>query len=152
MINVCAGGQPESSDFGLAHDLNVNFSSKLANIGIGCPRCVQDVTLTGSPTNKFGEGVLHFRGAPDFSPTRKLVAGPALGGTGPYPPAVAKPGAVASALYSPFIRLRGSSFVYNAPIIATGNVPFDLEHHTNTSDRVLSIKLPVPRAPDRARQ
>ncbi len=134
----------ESSDFGLAHDLNVNFSPKLANIGIGCPRCVQDVTLTGSPTNKFGEGVVHFQGAPDFSPTRKLVAGPAKGGTGPFPPAVAKPGAVASAHYSPFIRLRGSSVVYNAPIIATGNAPFDLEHHTNTSDRVLSIKRPVP--------
>lgn len=131
----------ESSDFGLAHDLNVNFSPKLANMEIGCPVCVQDVTLTGASKNAFGEAVVHFQGAPDFSPNRKIVAGPAS--VGAFPPAKAQPGAVASRLYSPFIRLKGSSVVYNAPIIATGDGPFDLEHHTNTSDRVLSIKPPA---------
>lgn len=134
----------ESSDFGLAHDLNVNFSPKLANMGIGCPKCVQEVTLAGPAKNKFGEGIVHFQGAPDFSPTRKLVAGPAMGSPGAFPPAVANPGAVGSPLYSPFIRIKGSSVVYNAPIIAMGDGPFDVEHHTNTSDRVLSIKLPTP--------
>jgi len=133
----------EASEFGLAHDLNVNFAPKLANMGIGCTKCVQEVTISGSKTNKFGEGVVHFQGAPDFSPTRKLVAGPAAG-KGAFPPAAATPGAVASSRYSPFIRLKGSSVVYNAPIIAEGEGAFDLEHHSDTSDRVLSIKPPTP--------
>src|SRR5260370_21360405 len=38
-----------ASDAGLAHDLGVNYAPKLANIGIGCPPCVQTVTID-SPT------------------------------------------------------------------------------------------------------
>lgn len=136
----------EASDFGLAHDLNVNFSPKLANMSIGCPGCVQDVTLTSSPKNAFGDAVVHFQGIPNFAPKRKLIPGPAADPTAAFPPADAAPGAVADAHYSPFIRISGSSTVYNAPIIAVGNGPFDVEHHTNTADRVLSIKLPAPAA------
>src|SRR5260370_4344559 len=46
----------DASDAGLAHDLGVNFAPKLANIGIGCPACVQTVTLDSpSPAhNPFG--------------------------------------------------------------------------------------------------
>ncbi len=132
----------ESSDFGLAHDLNVNFSPKLANMGIGCPRCVQEVTLTGLAKNPFGEGVVHFQGVPNFKPTRVLEPGPAADPKNAFPPATAKPGAVADSRYSPFIRIKGSSVVYNAPIIATGDGPFDVEKHTNTADRLLSIKPP----------
>ncbi len=134
----------EASDFGLAHDLNVNFSPKLANMGIGCPRCVQEVTLTGLKKNAFGEGVVHFQGVPDFTPTRVLNPGPAADPKNAFPPADARPGAVADARYSPFIRIKGSNVVYNAPIIATGDGPFDVEKHTNTSDRLLSIKPPSP--------
>ena len=39
----------DASDSGLAHDLGVNFAPKLANLAIGCPACVQTVTLQ-SPT------------------------------------------------------------------------------------------------------
>jgi len=136
----------EASDFGLAHDLNVNFSPKLSNMSIGCPVCVQDVTLTGSPKNAFGDAVVHFRGVPNFAPTRRLKAGPAADPNAAFPPSDAAPGAVADSHYSPFIRISGSSTVYNAPIIAVGNGPFDVERHTNTADRVLSIKLPEPAA------
>ena len=124
----------EASDEGAARDLNVNFAPKLANVGIGCPVCVQDVSLTTPPGNKFGEAVAHFQGAPDFSPTRVLKAGPNA-----FPPAVAKPGGVASRRYSPFIKFRGSTTVYNAPIVATGNGPFDVVRHSDTADRVLKI-------------
>lgn len=125
----------EASDFGIAHDLNINFSPKLANMGIGCKVCVQDVTLTGKPTNKFGEAIVNFAGVPDFSPTRKLSAGPMA-----FPPAAAAPGAVGDARYSPFIRIAGSSVVYNAPIVAVGDAQFDVDHHTNTADRVMAIQ------------
>src|SRR6478736_9345493 len=58
----------DASDPGAAHDLGVNYAPKLANVGIGCPDCVQTVTLD-SPTpatNRFGQAVVNFQGAPDF--------------------------------------------------------------------------------------
>jgi len=134
----------DASDAGLAHDLGVNYAPKLANIGIGCPACVQTVTLT-NPTpaqNPFGPGVVNFAGAPDFSPTRIAVPGP-----NGFPLAKFAPGAVAGPGYSPFIKIAGSDVVYNAPIVATGDGPFDVVHHTNTGDRVLGIHIAPPSPP-----
>ncbi|HEX4671042.1 MAG TPA: hypothetical protein VH279_02180 [Solirubrobacteraceae bacterium] len=137
----------DASDAGLAHDLGVNYAPKLANIAIGDPAAVQTVTEDNpSPQdNPFGPAVVHFQGAPDFSPTRTAVPGP----TG-FPLKSFSPGSVASNGYSPFIRIAGSDVVYNAPIIATGNGPsssFDVVHHTNTEDRVLNIHIAGPSAP-----
>src|SRR5258707_3915470 len=134
----------DASDAGLAHDLGVNFAPKLANIGIGCPACVQTVTLD-NPTpaqNPFGQALVHFQGAPDFSPTRIAVPGPNR-----FAVAKVQPGAVAGPGYSPFIRIAGSPVVYNAPIVATGDGPFDVVHHTNTGDRVLGIHIAPPSSP-----
>ena len=134
----------DASDAGIAHDLGVNFAPKLGNIGIGCPECVQTVTLD-SPTpeqNRFGQAVVNFQGAPDFSPTRIAQPGP----TG-FPLANFQPGAVAGPGYSPFIRIAGSQTVYSAPIVATGDGPFDVVHHTNTGDRVLGVHIAGPSAP-----
>jgi hypothetical protein len=134
----------DASDVGLAHDLGVNYAPKLANIGISCPACVQTVTID-SPTpaqNPFGPALVHFRGAPDFSPTRIAVPGP-----NGFPLAKFQPGAVAGPGYSPFIQIAGSTVVYNAPIVATGNGPFDVVHHTNTGDRVLGIHIAPPTSP-----
>jgi hypothetical protein len=124
----------EASDFGIAHDLNVNFAPKLVNMAIGCPQCVQQTTLTTSPGNRFAEAVVNFPGIPDFSPTRVLKPG-----TTGFPPLGAQPGAVGDDLYSPFIRLEGSEVVYNAPIVAVGEGPFDVTTHSDTSDRVMAI-------------
>jgi len=134
----------DASDSGLAHDLGVNYAPKLANIGIGDPEAVQTVTLE-SPTpdqNKFGQAVVDFQGAPDFSPTRIAQPGP-----NGFPLANFQPGAVAGPGYSPFIQIAGSNVVYNAPIVATGNGPFDVVHHTNTGDRVLGVHIAGPSAP-----
>jgi hypothetical protein len=123
----------DASDAGLAHDLGVNCAPKLANIGINCPACVQTVTID-SPTpaqNPFGQAVVHFQGAPDFSSTRIAVPGP-----NGFPLARFQPGAVAGPGYSAFIRIAGSPVVYSAPIVANGDGSFDVVHHTNTSDRV----------------
>ena len=131
----------DASDAGLAHDLGVNYAPKLANIAIGDPEAVQTVTLE-SPTpdqNKFGQAVVDFQGAPDFSPTR--IADPGPNG---FPLAKFQPGAVAGPGYSPFIRIAGSDVIYNAPIVATGDGPFDVVHHTNTGDRVLGIHIAGP--------
>ena len=133
----------DASDAGAAHDLGVNYAPKLANIAIGCPACVQTVTVE-KPTpaqNRFGPVVVDFQGAPDFSPTRIAEPGPHG-----FPLAKFQPGAVAGPGYSPFIRIAGSPTVYNAPIVATGNGPFDVVHHTNTADRVLGIHI-APASP-----
>src|SRR5580765_4338497 len=131
----------DASDQGLARDLGVNYAPKLANIAIGDPAAVQKVTLE-SPTpdqNKFGQAVVDFQGAPDFSPTRIAEPGP-----NGFPLAKFQPGAVAGPGYSPFIKIAGSDVVYNAPIVATGDGPFDVVHHANTGDRVLGINLAGP--------
>src|SRR6266536_285360 len=118
----------DASDAGLAHDLGVNYAPKLANIAVSDPAAVQTVTL-GSPTpqqNPFGPAAVHFAGAPDFSPTRIATPGPG---------------------YSPFIKIAGSDVVYNAPIVATGDGPFDVTHHANTEDRVLGVHIAGPSKP-----
>src|SRR5260370_6732726 len=99
---------------------------------MGCAECVQTVTLE-SPTpqqNRFGQAVVDFQGAPDFSPTRVAEPGP-----NGFPLATFQPGAVAGPGYSPFIRIAGSSVVYDAPIVATGVGPFDIEHLPHTGYR-----------------
>src|ERR1700730_14118255 len=131
----------DASDSGLAHDLGVNYAPKLANIAISDPAAVQTVTLD-SPTpqqNPFGPAVVNFAGAPDFSPTRIATPGP-----NGFPLANFQPGSVAGPGYSPFIKIAGSDVAYNAPIVATGNSPFDVTHHTNTADRALAIHIAGP--------
>src|SRR5689334_10217391 len=134
----------DASDAGLAHDLGVNYAPKLANIAISDPAAVQTVTL-GSPTpqaNPFGPAAVHFAGAPDFSPARIATPGP-----DGFPLAKFQPGSVAGPGYSPFIKIAGSDVVYNAPIVATGDGPFDVVRHTNTEDRVLGIHIAGPSKP-----
>jgi hypothetical protein len=131
----------DASDAGLANDLGVNYAPKLANVGIGCPECIQTVTLE-SPTpaqNPFGQAVVDFKGAPDFGPKRVAEPGPQG-----FPLAHFEPGAVAGPGYSPFIRIEGSPVVYDAPIVATGDGPFDVKEHTNTGDRVLKVHIAPP--------
>lgn len=128
----------DASDEGLADNSGINFAPKLANLAIGCPECVQTVTLD-SPTpgeNPFGPAVVNFQGYPDFSPSRVCVPGP-----NGFPLDAFEPGGIAGPGYSPFIRIEGSPVVYSAPIVATGDGPFDVETHTNTADRVLDIHI-----------
>lgn len=134
----------DASDQGIAHDLGVNYAPKLSNLAINDPEAVQTVSLE-SPTpdqNRFGQAVVDFQGAPDFSPTRVAEPGP-----NGFPLADFQPGAVAGPGYSPFIRIAGASTVYSAPIVATGDAPFDVVHHTNTGDRVLGVHIAGPSEP-----
>ena len=128
----------DASDSGLAHDLGVNYAPKLANLAISCSECVQTVTLDrpAPSENRFGQANVDFAGAPDFGPTRVAKPGP-----DGFPLADFQPGAVAGPGYSPFIRIAGSSVVYNAPIVAVGDHPSDVVHHTDTADRALGIHL-----------
>ena len=102
------------------------YAPLIANVGAGCPACVQHVRSLN--------GEVSFAGAPDFSKKREFAAGP----TG-FPPKTAAPGATARATYSPFIRIGNAATVVNAPIVATGTGPFDVTKHSNTHDRVVAI-------------
>ncbi len=127
----------DASSEGVARTLGVNFSPRLATLSNGCPGCVQTVTFshaTGTNVGAYKIPNVEFAGIPDFRPMRLLGPGPTA-----FPPAYTQPGAVADLHYSPFVRVAGSDIVYNATIVATGNAPFDVTTHTNTSDRTLAI-------------
>ncbi len=113
----------DASNAATARRLHVIYSPSLAAIGAAATQSARRVA-----------GRLVFSGAPNFAPTRVFV--PSTAG---FPPRVAKPGGIADAAYSPFVRVRGEPGVLNAPILATGDAPFDTIHHRNTEDRVIAI-------------
>ncbi len=115
--------QTDASDAGVAKARGLDFAPDIANLGSAA---IAAATLSG--------GTVAFSGAPDFSPARTYVASESG-----FPPKSATPGGVADAAYSPFVHITGVAGVINAPIVATGDGPFDVEHHTNTHDRVIAI-------------
>ena len=121
------------SDANIALELGINHASKLSNAPSMCPACVQEVE-TSDPL--LGAAPVNFQGAPDFSPVRTVQPGPA---PTTFPPQTFTVGAQGGANYSPFVRVGDSDVVFNAPIVATGDGPFDVTTHTNTHDRTLGI-------------
>jgi len=123
----------DTSNARMARRLGVNHTPKLRNAQRDCPACVQEVK-TNRPL--LGKAPVRFQGAPDFSPTRTLNPAPK---PKTFPPTSFTTGASAGAGYSPYVRVAGRHVVFNAPIVATGNGPFDVTTHTNTHDRTLGI-------------
>ncbi len=121
------------SDADMASQLGINHSPKLANATRDCPACVQEV-LTDDPV--LGQAAVQFQGVPDFSLTRTLTPAPK---PATFPPLSFTVGAQAGAGYSPYVRVDGTDIVFNAPIVAIGDGPFDVTTHTNTHDRLLGI-------------
>lgn len=121
----------DTSSARIARRLGINHSPKLRNVPRDCPHCAQTVQ---SSSRILGRAPAEFQGAPDFSPNRSLVPGRTV-----FPARSFSDGARARAGYSPFVRVLGSKVVYNAPIVATGNGPFDVTTHTDTHDRTLGI-------------
>lgn len=122
------------SDSKIASELGLNFAPRLANGDNGCPACIQNVV---SVDPVLGNAPVEFAGTVDFSPMRTLVPS----STG-FPPLMAQPGSVAKPGYSDLVRVGDSAVVFNAPIIATGDGPFDVtEAHMNTLDRVMAIDI-----------
>jgi len=114
----------DASDPAVAKKFGVNFAPALASIG----------TQATQRATKNSDGSYTFEGAPSFGATRTYVASQ----TG-FPPKSATPGGQADSKYSPFVRAQGIAGILNAPIVATGDGPFDVTTHTNTEDRVLAI-------------
>lgn len=123
----------DTSDANMASQLGINHSPKLANATRDCPACVQEV-MTDDPV--LGQAPVQFQGVPDFSLTRTLTPAPK---PTTFPPLSFTVGAQAGAGYSPYVRVDGTDIVFNAPIVAIGDGPFDVTTHTNTHDRLLGI-------------
>ncbi len=120
-------------DPGVAALLGLNLSAKLTNAGPGA-----------RTANFNSNGDLIFNaGAVNFAPDRVLESGPS---SAPFPPAVAEPGSVGDAAYSPLVRvLNAGGIFYNAPIVAYGvdesqiNFPNGHVDYSKVHDQVLAI-------------
>ncbi|MBV8489442.1 MAG: hypothetical protein JO199_02850 [Candidatus Eremiobacteraeota bacterium] len=113
----------DASDADVAKSMGLVYAPDLADLG--------NDAIVGASSNA---GTPAFPDAPDFTPGRMYVSSV----TG-FPPAMAVPGAMAPEGYSPFVRIAGIAGVLNAPIVATGDGPFDVTMHRNTHDRVIAI-------------
>lgn len=83
----------------------------------------------------FVDGALPFPGTPDFGPQRRVVPGP----TG-FPPAVAAPGAVGDADYSPDVR-RAPGLVLNATQVANASGVHDSVVSIDYASRRVTMSL-----------
>ncbi|CAA9572125.1 MAG: hypothetical protein AVDCRST_MAG59-3647 [uncultured Thermomicrobiales bacterium] len=131
----------DTTDEGNANALGLNHSPKLAYANV--EGAVRTATLEKDLTLTFDQGSV------DFAPERVIVAGPE---EAPFPPAVAEPGSVGDAQYSPLVRIENAGgHIYNAPILAMGVEAEELQGFCKGApdlsmvhDRVVSI------CPDRA--
>lgn len=127
----------DTTDRANAEALGLNFSAKLFYAAVS-PRSVRTATLSPDNLLEFDAGTV------DFSPDHTLTPTP---GPNPFPPAVAKPGSVGDANYSPLVRITNAGgHIYNAPIIAMGdNVQeFVVDGRPNyrlVHDKVVSISI-----------
>lgn len=115
----------ESSDKDDTERRGVNWAPKLTHaLGTTAVQQAQRVN-----------GMLHFEGTVDFSPTRVVVPGPQG-----FPPDVAEPGAVGDADYSPYVT-TGNGIVLNASQVANSSGLHDAITQINFSMRRVTLSL-----------
>ena len=121
------------SDAGIAAELGLNFSAKMAFMANGARQAILDE-----------EGDLVFSaGTVDFSPVRSVTPGPA---GAEFPPTAYQPGQVGDANYSPYVQVTNAAgTIYNAPIVAFNmnasdiNFPNGKVDYSKVHDQVLAI-------------
>ncbi|MDZ4792100.1 MAG: hypothetical protein SGJ17_12985 [Hyphomicrobiales bacterium] len=107
----------ESSDFKVAEKLGVNYAPKMKNI----------VGTEGAQLVTLEKGLVKFKGDVDFSPKYEVKAG----SPAPFPPTVAKPGAVADGEWSS-MAVMPSGNVLNIQLV---------QNKSGAHDRLKSIDL-----------
>ena len=125
----------DTTDEANANGLGLLHSAKLAYADV--PGAVREATLEQDLTVTFEKGTV------DFSPEMVLEPGE---GENPFPPAVAEPGAVGDADYTPLMRLTNAGgHIYNAPIVAFDVEPGEISFcdgdvdHSLVHDKALAI-------------
>lgn len=113
----------EASDFNVARKLGVNFAPKMKNA----------IGSAGAQRVTFDQGLIKFKGNVDFSPEYQVQPG----SPNPFPPKVAKPGAIADSEWSSIVVMP-SKVVLNVQMVhnASGShdrlTALDLEKRTVT--------------------
>jgi len=121
------------SDAGIAAELGLNFSAKMAFMANGA----RTANLDQNGDLVFNAGTV------DFSPIRSITTGPA---GAEFPPKAYQPGEVGDANYSPYVQvMNGGGVIYNAPIVAFNvnandiNFPNGNVDYSKVHDQVLAI-------------
>lgn len=116
----------EASDFDFSTKLGINYAPKL-RYAIGSEGAMEASLRTG---------ILMFKGDIDFSPERELVAGSPT----PFPPSIARPGAIADANYSSVVVLP-SGVVINAQIVSNASGNHDRSEGVDLKNRTVKMSL-----------
>lgn len=117
----------EASDFEVARTMGINFSPKMKHAA-GTPGA-QTVTLEE-------KGVMKFKGNVDFSPRYEVVAGSPM----PFPPKVAKPGAVADLEWSSLVTLP-SGVVLNVQMVHNASGDHDRATDVDLRKQTVTLSL-----------
>lgn len=116
----------DASDFDVARAMGVNYAPKMRHaVGEGS----QSVTLQ--------DGVMRFRGSVDFTPGHLVVPGSAMM---PFPPRVAKPGAVGDAEWSSMAVLP-SGVVLNVQVVHNASGAHDRVKSIDLEKRTVTLSL-----------
>ncbi|WP_287127719.1 hypothetical protein [Candidatus Cyanaurora vandensis] len=116
----------EASDYATAQTLGINYAPKLRHI----------TAMAGGQAVTLDNGLMKFRGVIDFAPIRQIVGG----SPNPFPPLVAKPGAIADAEWSSAIVLP-SGIILNAQVIANASGTHDRLKALDLIKRTVTLSL-----------
>jgi hypothetical protein len=116
----------DASDFEVAKQMGINFAPKMKH-GAGTPGA-QKVTLDG--------GVIKFKGNVDFAPKYEAVAGSPM----PFPPKVAKPGAMADAEWSSLVVMP-SGVVLNVQMVHNASGDHDRAKDVDLKKQTVTLSL-----------
>ncbi len=116
----------EASDFEVAKQMGINYSPKMKHAA-GSPGA-QKVTAA--------EGVITFKGDVDFSPKYTVVPGSPM----PFPPKVAKPGAMADAEWSSLVVMP-SGTVLNVQMVHNASGDHDRVKEVDLKKQTVTLSL-----------
>jgi len=116
----------DASDFDVARKMGINYAPKMRHaVGDGAQRVTLD------------DGVMRFRGNVDFTPEHLVIPGSAMA---PFPPRVAKAGAVGDAEWSSMAVLP-SGIVLNVQMVHNASGTHDRVKSIDIEKRTVSLSL-----------
>jgi hypothetical protein len=116
----------EASDFGVAKQMGINFSPKMKH-AVGTPGA-QKVTVS--------DGVMKFKGNVDFAPKHAAEPGSPM----PFPPKVAKPGAMADLEWSSLVELP-SGVAFNVQMVHNASGDHDRVKEIDLKTQTVTLSL-----------
>jgi hypothetical protein len=116
----------EASDFNVAKTLGINFAPKMKNA----------IGTTGAQTVTLDNNVIKFAGTVDFAPERQVQPGSPY----PFPPKVAKPGAVADDQWSSVVVMP-SNVVLNVQMVHNASGSHDRLKDIDLKKRTVTLSI-----------